>query len=91
MDPNSIQDQQNLIFNSFTSDFFLGDSDLFDSDVLFLVQHPKNKQTKYFAVGNTTVKVNSPKKDVFSFLYLNTRDMNKNFESLKTLLSEFGF
>ena len=41
MDPNSIQDQQNLIFNFFTSDFVLGDSDLFDSDVLFLHSVPK--------------------------------------------------
>ena len=35
--------------------------------------------------------MNSPEKDVFSILYLNTRSLNKNFESLKTLLAKFGF
>ena len=49
------------------------------------IQYPKNKQTKYFTVGNITVKLNSSEKDVFS------RSLNKNFESLKTLLAEFGF
>ena len=33
----------------------------------------------------------TPEKDVFSILYLNTRSPNKIFESLKTLLAEFGF
>ena len=49
------------------------------------IQYPKNKQTKYFTVGNITVKLNSSEKDVFS------RSLNKNFESLKTPLAEFGF
>ena len=56
-----------------------------------LIQYPKNKQAKYFTVGNTTIKLNSPEKGVFSTLYLNTITLNKNFESLKTLLAEFGF
>ena len=55
------------------------------------IQYPKNKQTKYFTAGNITVKLNSPEIDVFSILYLNTGSLNKNFESLKTPLAEFGF
>ena len=55
------------------------------------IQYPKHKQTKYYMVGNITVKLHSSEKDVFSILYLNTRSLNKNFESLKTLLAEFGF
>ena len=91
MAPNSIQGQSNLLFNSFNSDIFPGVSDLFTQISISSIQYPKSKQTKYFTAGNTTVKLNSPEKDVFSILYLNRRSLNKKFESLKTFLAEFGF
>ena len=91
MAPNSIQGQSNLLFNSFNSDIFPGVSDLFTQTSISSIQYPKSKQTKYFTAGNTTVKLNSPEKDLFSILYLNRRSLNKKFESLKTFLAEFGF
>ena len=65
MVPNSIQDQQSLLFNSFTSDIFVGVSDSFDSDLNFFNSVPKkNKETKNITVGNITVKLNSSEKDI---------------------------
>ena len=54
MVPNLIQDLQNLLFISFTSDTFLGVSDPFDSDVNFFNSLTK-KKTKYFTADNITV------------------------------------
>ena len=65
MASNSIQ---NLLFNSFTSDIFLGVSDCFDLDINFFNSVPK-KQTKYFTVDNITVKLNSSEKYVLCILY----------------------
>ena len=63
-------------------------SDSFELNVSFFNSVPK-KQTKYFTVYNITVKLNSSEKDVFSILYLNTKSLSKNVESLITLLAEF--
>ena len=87
MASNSVEDLWNLLFSSFTSDIFLGVSDSFDLDINFFNSVPK-KQTKYFTADNITVKFNSSEKDVFSTFYLNTRNLSKTFESLKTLLAE---
>ena len=80
----------NLLFNSFTSDIFLGVSGSSDSHVIFFNSIPK-EQTKNFTVNNITVKLNSSEKDVFLLLYLKTRILNKKVESLKRLLAKFCF
>ena len=79
MVPNSIQDLKNLLFNSFTSEIFLGVSDSSDPDVNFFDSIPK-EQTKYFTVDNITVKLNSSENDDFSILHLNTRRLNKTLK-----------
>ena len=79
MVPNSIQDLKNLLFNSFTSEIFLGVSDSSDPDVNFFDSVPK-EQTKYFTVDNITVKLNSSENDDFSILHLNTRRLNKTLK-----------
>ena len=79
MVPNSIQDLKNLLFNSFTSEIFLGVGDSSDPDVNFFDSVPK-EQTKYFTVDNITVKLNSSENDDFSILHLNTRRLNKTLK-----------
>ena len=79
MVPNSIQDLKNLLFNSFTSEIFLGVSDSSDPDVNFFDSIPK-EQTKCFTVDNITVKLNSSENDDFSILHLNTRRLNKTLK-----------
>lgn len=79
MVPNSIQDLKSLLFNSFTSEIFLGVSDSSDPDVNFFDSIPK-EQTKYFTVDNITVKLNSSENDDFSILHLNTRRLNKTLK-----------
>ena len=79
MVPNSIQDLKSLLFNSFTSEIFLGVSDSSDPDVNFFDSVPK-EQTKYFTVDNITVKLNSSENDDFSILHLNTRRLNKTLK-----------
>ena len=79
MVPNSIQDLKNLLFNSFTSEIFLGVSDSSDPDVNFFDSIPK-EQTKYFTVDNITVKLNSSENDDFSILHLNTKRLNKTLK-----------
>ena len=85
-----MQDMWNLLFNSFTSDIFIGVSGSSDSHVIFFNSIPK-EQTKNFTVNNITVKLNSSEKDVFLLLYLKTRTLNKKVESLKRLLAKFCF
>ena len=79
MVPNSIQDLKNLLFNSFTSEIFLGVSDSSDPDVNFF-DSVRKEQTKYFTVDNITVKLNSSENDDFSILHLNTRRLNKTLK-----------
>ena len=85
-----MQDMWNLLFNSFTSDIFIGVSGSSDSHVIFFNSIPK-EQTKNFTVNNITVKLNSSEKDVFLLLYLKTKSLNKKVEGLKRLLAKFCF
>ena len=85
-----MQDMWNLLFNSFTSDIFIGVSGSSDSHVIFFNSIPK-EQTKNFTVNNITVKFNSSDKDVFLLLYLKTKSLNKKVEGLKRLLAKLCF
>lgn len=62
MVPNSIQDLKSLLFNSFTSEIFLGVSDSSDPNVNFFNSVSK-KLTKYFSVLNATANLDFSEKD----------------------------
>ena len=78
---NTAQDFENLGFNPFKSETFLGVSDSSHPDVNFFNSVPK-EHTKDFSADDISVELNSSGKILFIILHKNIRNLNKNLENL---------
>ena len=83
------KDFENLTFNTFDKENIpLNDS--FDPDSTFFNTHGFTN-TAYFTSETIKAMITENNDISFSVLHLNIRSLNKNFESLKNLLTEINF
>ena len=75
----------NLIHQKYYRDILL--NNLCDPDLNFYNINTKNVNTSYIVPENFNTFLDDSPSECFSFLHLNIRSMNKNFEKFKKILA----